>query len=277
MKTFIRLLLILPFLAIAQESLYTTELSYGSHEKQKIDFYEGSSDKVLIWIHGGGWLFGDKRSERWIKRFQNHFVEHKNINVYMMSYRTGEDTAPNAVNDVICAYKKIVDDAALRNLSINDIVVAGASAGGHLALMVGFSDNYKQENSCDTPRMPKAVINLFGITDIEKNWIFLDDNKFFSASNYVKTWLPEGVDLKEVSKNLSPINLISLNSPRVLTIHGTKDSWVPYDQAILLDKKLKDRHELLTIENGGHYSFSDDQDRIIRLKISEFLENNYND
>jgi acetyl esterase/lipase len=277
MKIFLILLLLFPFIVFSEEPLYSSEISYGSHEKQKIDFYEGSSDKVLIWIHGGGWLYGDKRSERWIKRFQNHFVEHKNINVYMMSYRTGEDTAPNAVNDVICAYKKIVDDAALRNLSINDIVVAGASAGGHLALMVGFSDNYKHKNSCDTPRMPKAVINLFGITDIEKNWIFLDDNKFFSASNYVKTWLPEGVDLKEVSKNLSPINLISLNSPRVLTIHGTKDSWVPYDQAILLDRKLKDRHELLTIENGGHYSFSDDQDRIIRLKISEFLENNYND
>ena len=277
MKNFLRLLLLLPFIAFSEERLYSSEISYGSNEKQKIDLYEGSSDKVLIWIHGGGWLFGDKRSERWIKRFHNHFIDHEKLNVYMIGYRVGEDTAPDAVNDVICAYKEIVNDAVAKNLSVDDIVVSGASAGGHLALMVGLSNEYNLEHSCNTPTRPKAVINLFGITEIEKTSKFLDENKFFSFSNYVKTWLPSDLDPEEASKNLSPINLISLNSPKVLTIHGAKDSWVPYDQAILLDKKLKDNHQLLTIENGGHYGFSDDEDQIIRLKISEFLRDTYND
>ena len=277
MKKFLRLLLLLPFIAFSEERLYSSEISYGSNEKQKIDLYEGSSDKVLIWIHGGGWLFGDKRSERWIKRFHNHFIDHEKLNVYMIGYRVGEDTAPDAVNDVICAYKEIVDDAVAKNLSVDDIVVSGASAGGHLALMVGLSNEYNLEHSCNTPTRPKAVINLFGITEIEKTSKFLDENKFFSFSNYVKTWLPSDLGPEEASKNLSPINLISLNSPKVLTIHGAKDSWVPYDQAILLDKKLKDNHQLLTIENGGHYGFSDDEDQIIRLKISEFLRDTYND
>lgn len=277
MKNFLRLLLLLPFIAFSEERLYSSEISYGSNEKQKIDLYEGSSDKVLIWIHGGGWLFGDKRSERWIKRFHNHFIDHEKLNVYMIGYRVGEDTAPDAVNDVICAYKEIVDDAVAKNLSVDDIVVSGASAGGHLALMVGLSNEYNLEHSCNTLTMPKAVINLFGITEIEKTSKFLDENKFFSFSNYVKTWLPSDLGPEEASKNLSPINLISLNSPKVLTIHGAKDSWVPYDQAILLDKKLKDNHQLLTIENGGHYGFSDDEDQIIRLKISEFLRDTYND
>ena len=277
MKNFLRLLLLLPFIAFSEERLYSSEISYGSNEKQKIDLYEGSSDKVLIWIHGGGWLFGDKRSERWIKRFHNHFIDHEKLNVYMIGYRVGEDTAPDAVNDVICAYKEIVVDAVAKNLSVDDIVVSGASAGGHLALMVGLSNEYNLEHSCNTPTRPKAVINLFGITEIEKTSKFLDENKFFSFSNYVKTWLPSDLNPEEASKNLSPINLISLNSPKVLTIHGAKDSWVPYDQAILLDKKLKDNHQLLTIENGGHYGFSDDEDQIIRLKISKFLRDTYND
>ena len=277
MKNFLRLLLLLPFIAFSEERLYSSEISYGSNEKQKIDLYEGSSDKVLIWIHGGGWLFGDKRSERWIKRFHNHFIDHEKLNVYMIGYRVGEDTAPDAVNDVICAYKEIVNDAVAKNLSVDDIVVSGASAGGHLALMVGLSNEYNLEHSCNTPTRPKAVINLFGITEIEKTSKFLDENKFFSFSNYVKTWLPSDLGPEEASKNLSPINLISLNSPKVLTIHGAKDSWVPYDQAILLDKKLKDNHQLLTIENGGHYGFSDDEDQIIRLKISKFLRDTYND
>ena len=194
MKNFLRLSLLLPFIAFSEESSYPSEISYGSNEKQKIDFYEGSSDKVLIWIHGGGWLFGDKRSERWIKRFHNHFIDHEKLNVYMIGYRVGEDTAPNAVDDVICAYKEILDDAVAKNLSVNDIVVSGASAGGHLALIVGLSNEYNLESSCNTSIKPKAVVNLFGITEIEKNSQFLDEEKFFSFSNYVKTWLPESLD-----------------------------------------------------------------------------------
>lgn len=277
MKIFLILSLLFPFIAFSEEPLYSSEISYGSNEKQKIDLYEGSSDKVLIWIHGGGWLFGDKRSERWIKRFHNHFIDHEKLNVYMIGYRVGEDTAPSAVDDVICAYKKIVDDAVAKNLSVKDIVVSGASAGGHLALMVGLSNEYNLETSCNTLIKPKAVINLFGITEIEKNSQFLDEEKFFSFSNYIKTWLPESLTLEEASEKFSPINLVGPNSPQVLTIHGTKDDWVPYDQAILLGKKLKAKHQLLTIENGGHYGFSDEEDQIIRQNIAEFLRDTYKD
>ena len=277
MKNFLRLSLLLPFIAFSEEPLYLSEISYGINEKQKIDLYEGSSDKVLIWIHGGGWLFGDKRSERWVKRFHNHFIDHEKLNVYMIGYRVGEDTAPNAVDDVICAYKKILDDAVAKKLSVKDIVVSGASAGGHLALMVGLSNEYNFKSSCNTLIKPKAVINLFGITEIEKNSQFLDEEKFFSFSNYIKTWLPESLTLEEASEKFSPINLVGPNSPQVLTIHGTKDDWVPYDQAILLGKKLKDKHQLLTIENGGHYGFSDEADQIIRQNIAEFLRDTYKD
>jgi acetyl esterase/lipase len=195
----------------------------------------------------------------------------------MIGYRVGEDTAPSAVDDVICAYKKIVDDAVAKNLSVKDIVVSGASAGGHLALMVGLSNEYNLETSCNTLIKPKAVINLFGITEIEKNSQFLDEEKFFSFSNYIKTWLPESLALEEASEKFSPINLVGPNSPQVLTIHGTKDDWVPYDQAILLGKKLKAKHQLLTIENGGHYGFSDEEDQIIRQNIAEFLRDTYKD
>ena len=140
-KTTFLCILFISFLGFAQENLAPIEISYGSHQKQKIDFYEGKSNKILIWVHGGGWLFGDKSSERWVRRFHNHFLDHENRNIYMIGYRTGEATAPNAVDDVMCAYKKILEDAIYRNFSKDDIVVAGASAGGHLALMIGFAND----------------------------------------------------------------------------------------------------------------------------------------
>ena len=122
---------------------------------------------------------------------------------------------------------------------------------------------------------PKAIINLFGITDIEKTYTFLDKTKFFKASNYVKGWIPPEASLFEVSKRLSPINLIDKNAPDILTIHGTSDRWVPYEQALLLEESLGEKHQLLTIEGGGHYYFSDEEDELIRQTISSFLEKNY--
>ena len=104
---------------------------------------------------------------------------------------------------------------------------------------------------------------------------FLDKTKFFKASNYVREWIGTDLKISEVTKNLSPVYLINENSPSVLTVHGTSDRWVPYDQALLLDEKLGDKHRLLTIEDGGHYGFSEDEDNLIRQTIASFLIENY--
>ena len=270
MKYLISLVLFSTFLT-AEEELFLTEYSYGSHEKQKIDLYLGNSDKVLIWIHGGGWLFGDKRAKRWVRRFHNHFTEHEELNVFMIGYRVGENTAPYAVEDVLCAYKKIEEEIESRGFSKKDIIVAGASAGGHLALFLSLSQQNISNKSCLSDLKPKAVVNLFGITEIEQTYKYLDQSKFFSLSNYVRRWIPDEKRISEVSKQLSPLYLIDNQNIKVLTIHGTNDVWVPYSQAKLLDQQLKEKHLLHTVEGGGHYGFSEEEDQAIREKIKNFI------
>ena len=60
-------------------------------------------------------------------------------------------------------------------------------------------------------------------------------------------------------------------SIKALTIHGTNDVWVPYSQAKLLDQQLKEKHILYTVEGGGHYGFSEEEDQAIRDKIKNFI------
>ena len=269
-----RQILFLIFLSISvfcSEELAPLELSYGNHEKQKVDLYLGNSDKVLVWIHGGGWLFGDKRAKRWVRRFHNHFSNHKELNVFMIGYRVGENTAPYAVEDVLCAYKKIEEEIESRGFSKTDIIVAGASAGGHLALFLSLSQQNISNERCLSDLKPKAVVNLFGITEIEETYKYLDQSKFFSLSNYVRRWIPDEKRISEVSNQLSPLYLIDNQNIKVLTIHGTNDVWVPYSQAELLDKKLKEKHILHTVEGGGHYGFSEEEDQAIRDKIKNFI------
>ena len=250
------------------------EYTYGKDKMQAIDLYPGSSDKVLIWIHGGGWLVGDKRADRWVRRFHRHFIDHQEYNVFMIGYRVGRNTAPQAVEDVICAYQKIETIVDNENLSSNDIIVAGASAGGHLALMLGLNE-VKNTDACKYNKKPKAVVNLFGITDLQKTSDYLDDNKFFTQSNYVKSWISPNDSLSDMSYSYSPVNLNTTIIPNILTIHWTDDSWVPYNQAEILHEKLKGNHILVTIEKGGHYRFKKDQNEYIGSKIDEFLKDNY--
>ena len=68
-------------------SVEIEELSYGDHEKQKVDFYPGSSDKVLVWIHGGGWIFSGKRETRWIRRLERYFKVNEEVNIFSIGYR----------------------------------------------------------------------------------------------------------------------------------------------------------------------------------------------
>ena len=250
------------------------EYTYGKDKMQAIDLYPGSTDKVLIWIHGGGWLVGDKRADRWVRRFHRHFIDHQEYNVFMIGYRVGRNTAPQAVEDVICAYQKIETIIDNENFSSNDIVVAGASAGGHLALMLGLNE-VKNTDACKYNKKPKAVVNLFGITDLQKTSDYLDDNKFFNQSNYVRSWIPSNDSLSDMLYSYSPVNLNTTTIPNILTIHGTDDSWVPYNQAEILHEKLKGNHTLVTIEKGGHYRFKKDQNEYIGSKIDEFLKDNY--
>ena len=141
--------------------------------------------------------------------------------------------------------------------------------------MVGLSNKYINQE-CSEEILPKGIINIFGITEIESTSDFLDKTKFFNASNYVKGWIGQDSNIEIISRTLSPVYLLNEKTPDILTIHGTRDRWVPYNQAVLLDEKLGEKHQLLTIDGGGHYYFSEEQDELIRKTISFFLDENYN-
>ena len=57
MNSIIKFLLLIPLIIASEDILDVTEISYGGDKKQRIDLYKGTSNKVLVWIHGGGWRF----------------------------------------------------------------------------------------------------------------------------------------------------------------------------------------------------------------------------
>ena len=261
--------------------LISNDLPYGEDSAQVADVYtQGQrvgeptwfvpSDEpraTLLWIHGGGWVAGDKSSQ-----FPQtvHFLE-QGWDVVNINYRQGPGTAPLAVDDAMCAYKWTVERAQEIGASPDRIVVGGASAGGHLALMVGLL-NSTDDHPCRADTPPQAIVNWFGITDIEAVESFLARNR--PGGNYALSWIGVKNRIGQISTDYSPMSFITDDAPPIITIHGTADSIVPYEQAEALHSALNTPNRLVTLDGGKHGGFSDAQYQQAMAAIFEFLAEN---
>jgi len=212
---------------------------------------------VVIFFHGGGWVQGSK---------DNHLLKlmpylARGMDGVNVEYRLAKDAgAPAAVEDCRCALHWVVQHARDYGFDPTKIVVAGESAGGHLALMTGLlkpSDGF--DYSCEMPAdqwaghggpadvKVAAIVKFFGPTDFAD---FLQDS---NASNFVIRWLGSLKNL-ELATRLSPLAYVRKDSPPTITVHGDKDSIIPYEQATRLRQAL-DRagvtNQLVTV-HGGH-------------------------
>ena len=245
------------------------EFSYGEHKNQKVDFYPGKTNKVLVWIHGGGWIFSGKRETRWIRRLGRYFKVNEDVNIFSIGYRYGRNTAPQAADDVLCAYQAIANEIEVRGLSKDDVTIMGLSAGGHLALLAGFKNSGDFSFPCKASIKPKAIINFFGIVDIEDNFNFLKENRPWL--NYINIWVPPIKTIKEISTKYSPSQYLHQDIPKLVTVHGTDDSLVPYRQALMLEEALSEKNMLITVDGGEHWRFTDEEHSAIKKQIDEFM------
>jgi acetyl esterase/lipase len=112
-----------------------TNLSYGEHQRQKIDVFRpagGGRVPLVILIHGGGWAGGCKEQYR---RTCLPLAE-AGIASASIGYRLLPDAAwPEMPWDVARGASYLVEHADELGLDASRAVTWGSSAGGHLALM----------------------------------------------------------------------------------------------------------------------------------------------
>ena len=255
------------------------DVAYGENPAQVFDLYlygqrTGEPDyfaidndprPILVWMHGGGWIAGDKAAE--VPQLIPYLE--RGWNVVNVNYRQGPGTAPQAVDDVMCAYQRVIEIVEASGIPTDQVVVSGASAGGHLALLVGML-NSDGNHPCRTASPPKAVVNWFGITDIEAVQEFLSETR--PEGNYAAAWIGNAAKVNEISSQYSPLFLVTENTPPIITVHGDVDTVVPYEQASALHESLSTANRLITIEDGNHSGFSDAQYRDAFQAIFQFID-----
>ncbi|HEX3448015.1 MAG TPA: alpha/beta hydrolase [Isosphaeraceae bacterium] len=223
-----------PKLTIDQDIAYS---KVGSREL-KLDIArpaegDGPFPAVLV-IHGGAWRQGNKAD---VRPILPQFVEHGFVAISPEYRFCPQNAFPAQIHDVKAAVRWLKVNAKKYRIDPDRIGAMGFSAGGHLAMMLGLTspnDGLEGDVSAGAPdSRVKAVVNYFGPTDLGAKDI--PD----ICKPLVKDFLggsPQ--DRPDAAAKASPLTFVSKDDAPVLTFQGTKDSLVPYNQAIKLAEAM---------------------------------------
>lgn len=259
---------------IPSRQVYYEDVAYGSHERQMMDvcFPEnaGESAGVVLFIHGGGWIQGDKSS--YASRIQNVSKTVGCISA-TMNYRYISKTVhcKDILKDINSALAKIKSMAETRGISCEKVMLIGASAGAHLSLLYTYTQSEK------APIKPCAVAAYSAPADLSSD-SFIFESTFLPTGKTVQllSWLT-GVNLFELTDSqmrsvlykYSPLKYVTADCVPTLVVHGKRDTIVPIDDAYRFVKKLKSEgvpNIFIELPDSGH---SLDNDQYLMSKSDE--------
>lgn len=119
-----------------QASLPIKRLVYGKQKDENMDLYQPKgqiSDKVVVWVHGGGFIGGDKAG---LKEFATALVAKNRVSVLALNYTVAPDGKyPTQVKQLAQALAFLKAHAGSYNLRPNNmkVILGGDSAGAQIA------------------------------------------------------------------------------------------------------------------------------------------------
>ena len=130
-------------------------VAYGTHERQVLDFYKAASTKptpLLFFIHGGGWVSGDKANPGELEACIKAGISVVSIN-YRYSWQAQLASVMPPVEwplaDAARALQFVRNKAGEWNLDKQRIGASGGSAGACSSLYLAFHDDMADPKSSD--------------------------------------------------------------------------------------------------------------------------------
>lgn len=209
-------------------------------KKRSMDIYvpnEGEKFSVLIFIHGGGWVTGDKEDFTRTSRI----MAYKGYLVFNVNYRLAPgDIYPAQINDVAKAISWVQINAAQYGGDASKIFLAGDCAGAHLVshyttILTNekLSENIKMEDLIPAETI-KGILLFYGVYDLKS----LDKMNSSAAREQSKSFLGNDQELyAERIDFVSPLHYINESFPPVFLCAGESDDF--YMQTIYLIQELR--------------------------------------
>lgn len=236
----------------------TAVISYGPDSLQfgelRLPDARNQPHPIVVIIHGGCWL----------SAYDLHLMDAMATSLSRAGYATWnleyrrvgdpEGAWPNTFLDVAKGVNHLREIAADYQLDLNHIVVAGHSAGGHLALWLGIQDQLPADSelALADPLPLSGVVSLAGIVD-PAGYLVREGQSCGSNVDELMGGLPE--DLPERYRQASPLQMTPLGIRQIL-INGQEDPIVPLTHVEPYYKKSKskgDKIKLRKVKNAGHF------------------------
>ncbi len=246
-------------------------------KKHLLDIYLPADVKgklpLVVFIHGGGWIGNDKYADMGYMPNTVAAMLNNGIAVASIDYRFAMQAVfPAILQDCNKAVSFLYDNADKYNLDKNRIALMGFSAGGHLASLMGTSQNNKVSDlyfpNTYRPLQYKAVVDFYGPIDL----VLLPGNEDEKSPEALLIGATP-LDRPDLAKAASPISYIDKNDPPFLIYHGEKDNIVSNKQSKLFSAWLKHygvKNELTIVKDAPHFGTMYDVEEI-RNKVIAFL------
>jgi acetyl esterase/lipase len=231
-----RTALLIPFHPRAMQ--LQRNISYGPLERQRLDIWRfpttPSHAPVIFYVHGGAWTFGDKREQG--RPMLHEFVRRGWV-VVAINYRLAPGFPwPAQIEDVTRAFGWIKKNIATYGGDPDRVVVAGGSAGGHLASLLALSSHdpaWRPEESSDIADWSvRGVLSFYGVLEMtgdEAQWRGMGGALRRLLANRVVQLPYQGNE--HVYLALSPYERITPDAPPFFVVQGANDTLVEVNVA----------------------------------------------
>lgn len=135
------------------------KISFGNNKEQYFLVYEPNkiiSDKVIVWVHGGGWNAGSPD----YFDFVGQCIAKAGYRFVSLGYRLSpRNKYPCQIEDVCEGYKKAIAFLNKKGIDTSKVIVSGPSAGAHLSSILCYCKEIQEKAGIDISN----VIGFIGV------------------------------------------------------------------------------------------------------------------
>ncbi|MCR9246411.1 MAG: membrane dipeptidase [bacterium] len=218
----------------ANQGAVLRDVAYGPHERNRLDFWSAGGDEprpLVIYIHGGGWVRGDKKS---VGRQYQAFLEN-GIHFAAINYRrTDQHALPAPVHDAARAIQFLRTKADEWQIDGSRIGLMGGSAGACTSMWLLLHDDLADPDNADpvlreSTRVRAAAV-WGGQTAIDpklvEDWVgpkILDHDMIWRAvgASDLATVRKNYDSYQQLYREFSPYNHVTSDDPPLFMRYGS--------------------------------------------------------
>lgn len=131
------------------------DVAYGTHPRQVLDFYDAKTkapSPLMFFIHGGGWMNGDKNNPDFLTQCLDNGISVVSIRYRLIPDAQAEKIDPPVkacLDDAARALQFVRSKAAEWHLDKTRVALCGGSAGGFSSLWLAYHPDLADPKSSD--------------------------------------------------------------------------------------------------------------------------------